>query len=89
MNLEEMKLKAQDAFVQKKITQEYVTAFSPEKMLKVLAVLNAATELNEKNLDLEHESGRELTVEEAILADACTYLKTQDNEAAKPKIYTC
>lgn len=83
MNLEEMKLQAQDAFVQKKITQPYITAFSPEKMLKVMAVITAAKQVRE---DLVLDTEVPPTPSERSLMDAFDYLDGENNETPKPKI---
>lgn len=47
MNLEDLREEAQKAFVSKKIHYDYVKEFSPERVLNMLAVLQACKEMRD------------------------------------------
>lgn len=73
MDLKSMKLAAQEAFVNKRINSKFYTHFAPEKLLKLMAVLEAARNVME---GWQEEEG-DLSPNESVLVEAFAYLDAE------------
>lgn len=86
MDLDQMKLAAQEAFVNKKITAKYFHQWSPERVLKLLAVLEAARAVRDEVIEEVETRLEVMSPHEKLLNEAFLYLDTAKDDDQKVRV---